>query len=609
MTPALLVIEGHAAHAQRICELPALRADFAPRHVESIAAARGLLANEAGGPDLVLVGLELPDGGAYELRALLREHCPVLLAVAPHQGWAAVQALRDGFADVVMLDPEFAYLGTLAEQLSGALRRCQRQRELTEGAERLELALLGAGLGLWHWDPRTGHSTVNRRWAEILGYRLDELDLSNNQWLQMVHPDDLAKFGGATQVLKLGQFEGEQVEFRMRHKQGHWVWVQSRGKVVLRDANGVPLRLAGTHLDITARKQVEAQLAERSLALEQSLQQLRTTQAMLVQQEKLSALGQLVASVAHQINSPVAAIKASAQLLAEALGTPLLELPPLLRRLDASTEPLFLDLLAQAAAATEQSPSRAQRAMVAMLEARLCEHGIADAERLARQLAELQLGPAWERFLPLLRHEASAAMLSLAHTWAGMSQGTANIQAAVERVAKVVLALKSFAAAGPRALPDRIELQQGIETVLTLYRGHFSNNNGVALVLDCEPVPPLLGWQDELVQLWSNLIRNALQAMAYRGTLTIRVRALAACAEVSIGDTGPGIEAALQEQVFEPFFSTRPAGEGSGLGLYIARRIVAAHAGVIELRSSPGQGCLFLVRLPLDAAGRTLARG
>jgi signal transduction histidine kinase len=110
---------------------------------------------------------------------------------------------------------------------------------------------------------------------------------------------------------------------------------------------------------------------------------------------------------------------------------------------------------------------------------------------------------------------------------------------------------------------------------------------------------------DEISQVWMNLIHNALQAMDYHGDLTIEVRGKEQeeepAVEVIITDTGCGIPREVQGQVFDPFFSTKRRGEGTGLGLDIVRTIVRRHGGQIDFTSTEGEGTSFRVRLPLES--------
>ena len=127
--------------------------------------------------------------------------------------------------------------------------------------ERASNILEGTNAGTWDWNVQTGEVTFNERWAGIMGYTLEELDPIDIQtWIKNVHPEDLP---GANSLLEQ-HFKGEQdyydVEFRQPHKDGGWVWVNARGKVVEWTEDGKPLRMSGTHLDITERKRAEEEI-------------------------------------------------------------------------------------------------------------------------------------------------------------------------------------------------------------------------------------------------------------------------------------------------------------------------------------------------------------
>ncbi len=156
---------------------------------------------------------------------------------------------------------------------AGALLLAQRRRrtledlaraaeaERLEAAERVELALTGASLGLWDWHIPSGRRTIDARACAILGYTSDEQEADDPDGLARVHPEDRDALHQAFERHLHGATPDFEAEFRMRHRNGHWVWVQSRGRVVERDAAGGPLRMVGTRSDISARKQAEADIA------------------------------------------------------------------------------------------------------------------------------------------------------------------------------------------------------------------------------------------------------------------------------------------------------------------------------------------------------------
>ncbi|HAJ63625.1 MAG TPA: hybrid sensor histidine kinase/response regulator, partial [Cyanobacteria bacterium UBA8543] len=139
---------------------------------------------------------------------------------------------------------------------------------------------------------------------------------------------------------------------------------------------------------------------------------------------------------------------------------------------------------------------------------------------------------------------------------------------------------------------------EGIETVLTLYQNQLKH--GVKIIRNYQELPPIRCYFDELNQVWTNLIHNGLQAMNNQGTLTLDAQLQNGYLQVSITDSGKGIPQEIQEKIFQPFFTTKLPGEGSGLGLDIVKKIVEKHRGTIEFESVPGQ-TTFTVSLPLNS--------
>lgn len=122
----------------------------------------------------------------------------------------------------------------------------------------LDLVLLGSNLGTWDWDVPSGEVAFNERWAEMLGYELDEIEPHVRAWEHLVHPEDMPRVDAALQAHLEGRSDSYETEHRLRHKSGRWVWVLDKGRVIQRDAEGRPLRVSGTHLDISRRRSVEA---------------------------------------------------------------------------------------------------------------------------------------------------------------------------------------------------------------------------------------------------------------------------------------------------------------------------------------------------------------
>ena len=138
------------------------------------------------------------------------------------------------------------------------------------------------------------------------------------------------------------------------------------------------------------------------------------------------------------------------------------------------------------------------------------------------------------------------------------------------------------------------------KTVLELYRNQLKQ--GVEIMRNYQPLPAIWCYPDELMQVWTNLIHNAIQAMAGKGRLDILVAERNNHAVVQVIDSGCGISPEVRARIFEPFFTTKPTGEGSGLGLDIVKKIVNKHAGSIDVESQPGM-TTFSVWLPIGREG------
>ena len=167
-------------------------------------------------------------------------------------------------------------------QIENITERKLAEEALRISEDRLERVIRGTGVGLWDWQVATGEMVLNDRWAEMLGYTLEELSPINiNTWDPIAHPDDLRRAAELLEEHFAGKSEYYEAEVRLRHKDGHWVWVLDRGKVVEWDGAGKPVRVAGTHLDITERKRVEAEREQMIAELQGALDEVNTLQGIL----------------------------------------------------------------------------------------------------------------------------------------------------------------------------------------------------------------------------------------------------------------------------------------------------------------------------------------
>lgn len=225
--------------------------------------------------DVLISDYRLPQfsaPAALQIVQQVRPHLPFIVVSGTIGEESAVQLMKAGAHDYLMKDSLTRLAEAVRREVREAQIRIQHQQaalDLDQAKERLQLAIEGSGIGLWDWSVQTGDLVLNDRWAEMLGYTLADLEpISIETWFQHTHPDDLQKALKATEQHFRQETPVYECELRMHHRLGHWIWVLDRGKVVERDGVGQPLRMAGTHLDITDRKQAELRLELQSSMLE-----------------------------------------------------------------------------------------------------------------------------------------------------------------------------------------------------------------------------------------------------------------------------------------------------------------------------------------------------
>jgi signal transduction histidine kinase len=382
--------------------------------------------------------------------------------------------------------------------------------------------------------------------------------------------------------------------------------VLTRGPLGVRMSALVPCEVALIPAD-DFRRLTRAHAAVHERVMKQMQPVLSRLAGAEQNRERLESLGTMAAGLAHELNNPAAAVKRAASDLADALeviGATLGEFVEAgLERGDAERL-VELQREALVRAGEHEAPDGldAADAEDAMLE-RLEDLGVDEPWRLAEPLAAAGIDEDW-----LTRvDEAAGPATGAALRWVAASLTArglaADLQDSASRMGDLVKAIKAYAYMDRGELVH-VDVHEGLKTTLVML-GHKLKHTSIEVVKDFDRgLPQLTVRGSELNQVWTNLIDNAIDAMGDSGTLTITTALDGPCVRVDVADDGPGIPPDARPHVLDPFFTTKPVGQGTGLGLDTARQIIEEHhAGTLGFDTGPG-GTTFHVWLPIEGTAR-----
>ncbi|GAB4151591.1 MAG: hypothetical protein Fur0046_30940 [Cyanobacteria bacterium J069] len=431
---------------------------------------------------------------------------------------------------------------------------------LRESEERFRLVAERTGQLIYDCDFRTGQILWAGAIASMTGYSPEAFQQFGFEgWKERIHPDDLldvlTRLDRALQLRLPYQVE----EYRFQQADGSYIYVQDSGAFVENEAGEV-YRMVGTISDITERKraqfqlqQSETELRRKTQDLQATLVELRRTQSQMIQNEKMSSLGQLVAGVAHEINNPVNFIYGN----------------------------------------------------------------LTYAHQYIQELLEMIQLYQQHYPQPHASIQERAATVDLDFLMADLPKLLTSMKVGADRIQKIVASLRTFSRmdeAEMKAvnLHDGID-----STLMILQNRlkprPVPGTKGeacvaIAIEKDYGDLPEIECYAGQLNQVFMNLLSNAVDALeeelergrAFEPQISIQTQKMADDRiYVAIADNGPGIPPAVQQRLFDPFFTTKPVGKGTGLGLAISYQVVVEkHGGELRCRSTPGQGTVFEIEIP-----------
>ncbi len=508
-------------------------------------------------PAIAILDVNMPGMTGLEVCKRIRESnqtAPtyIILLTANNSKTDLITGLESGADDYIIkpFDSE-----ELCARVEVGVRIIELQRNLAEHVESLKVASEELKRGeekyrslianipdvTWTSDHRGIISFISPNIERIAGYVAEDLCGDRDFWGRVVHPEDAVRVEAAFRSL----FEGNanfDINCRVRRADGEWMWIHNRA-VATYERDG-RMYADGVLTDITERKAFE--------------EALRKSEAHLLRAQKLEAIGQLAAGIAHEINTPMQYLGDNLRFFQDS----------------------FSDLCRALAAY--------DKLMRASREASPPQEMFAEVETVVRN-ADVEY---------LLREIPVALEQSL--------EG-------VDRVTKIVQSMKDFAHPGADKKPA--DLNKAIESTITVARNEWKY---VAdLVMEFDPALPQVPCMvSEFNQVILNIIINAAHAITEvvgdgsrgKGTITITTSHKDGLAEIRIRDTGIGIPEKIRSRIFDPFFTTKEVGKGTGQGLAISHAvIVEKHGGTIDVESVVGQGTTFIVRLPIQQAQAAVA--
>jgi two-component system, NtrC family, sensor kinase len=344
---------------------------------------------------------------------------------------------------------------------------------------------------------------------------------------------------------------------------------------------------------------------EQKGAVEQTLKELKETQAQLVEAEKKAALGQLVSSVAHEINNPISAIQANVGIAESALKPIFYDFLSFIRTLSEIQVNVFKELVQLSISSQVYISTKEERNLKKKIDIEFQQYTPKNEKNFLEikdLLLELRLFDQFHKYTELFTEDEYLEVLRNLLILISEFRALKNINISVEKTTKVVFILRKYLNTYIKGEYKTINISEEINKVLLLYDNYIKNSIKINRFYNDEININCIS--DDVKHVWRNLIYNSIQAMQSTDKiLSISIDKITKdtklYAKVQIMDSGIGIEPENKQKIFSPFYTTKPQGEGIGLGLYISKTIIDEHNGKIEFESEKNK-TVFTILLPIQ---------
>ncbi len=545
--------------------------------------------------------------------------------------WVHVKATGEAFWVEVTLTPIVLDNKKLLHVLWRDITEQKKLEDDNAALQRqVELALSGSRDGLWDWDIANDTLYFSPRWKEMLGYMDDELDNDSSTWLERVHPDDKGIVDRAVQCTLDGETDVYEAKYRLRHKDGHWIWIYDRGKALYND-NGKAIRLVGTDTDISAEINLTTKLSEFNDSLESKIEEaiggLKKAQAQAklgswqldIENDKLLWSDETynifelphTADMATYENFLIAIHPDDRETVNGAYLKSLDTREPyeiIHRLMMADGRIKYVKEHCETRFDEEGTPLVSMGTIQDITAEYMAQEALRHRDKMMfRQSRLAQMGEMISMIAHQWRQPLNAISMTTATMTHKVSEGKYDkaffesrlerISAYVQHLSDTIEDFRNFFK--PDKEKQEISFSEIVDDALGFLKPGLESNS-ITVQKECDSKARMMTYTNELLQVVLNLIKNAEDVLVQNKTkeplITIRCYDDKEKSILEIEDNAGGIDESILDKIFDPYFTTKEQHNGTGLGLYMSKVIIQEHCeGTLSVANSAKGACFRII--------------